>query len=1177
MFPKTYPEYRSVCWRACFSLFLVAALLYGALPAAPARANSSADLALDQEPPGSDRFGSSRGDSENPYTSSMPSVKEGKSEVPYTRPSTSWYPAQEESMLSNLLNSDRGYVLSNQSFEVGADGTLPLPTSAVGGSLPAGFNVRSIMPGITVDLTYNVVAGLIYDDRGESVTVTMGADGYGAAEVDDAGFFWTPIWHTTDGYAMDLECGDSISVVVGSDPAKIINPPCLTGGINILTETVHGSIAGDTGGTSLHLKIGYMNTELDEMQRLNPQPPKSGGGVSDSTQGDGSFSYDYSWIYYYNLGAESLISVDYAVGDGYARTYLYPDTPVFMIQQSNIIAGYAEIGQAVTATVYEGAGPGERWSDLVSAYGPHGFYTFITDPQIEVGDVVEVVLDGGPTLSTTAVDLGDFDFDAAGETLTGSAPDGTTVRASLWQWDGGNHRYRNLHVSATSGDIFSMDFTSDPYTPVDLRARDDVLVVAEDTNGNQVQVLSGPPFVSAYVSLDSDWDCAYGRLDGPDLPIVVTLDKGGGDTYTRVTGHTTDMGNRLQFCYVIRDAEDNFVDFSPGNIVTLIDGTPGWEGSVEVVDFTWSGDTSGNDINGTTANGDLEVNVSQWRGELYPVYGVDTTQVPVTGGSFSAGYYGFDIRDSVMIDFAHFHPVTGFSTETNAWGYQPTLPYYEVNIPNGVGGMVGSPGETVTAQLYDGATLLAETSEDKDDDPYRFWLDEFDGHWLQPGYRVVVSSGGWTAEMIIPDLSIEGDVDTDMLTANGPDGLLFLEVNNNNEQNWQEMAEFVPASPAKWDVSQWGWDLQLSDWVSVTYQAVDGNRAYYRKSMHELSEVNLWLDYGARDWMWGTAQPGSTVTAERDSTTLFSTTADPGGNWGIENPLDLYPGDTITVTAGAGVYPVVFDIPDPMTVEANAETDVVSGQIDGFYEAPVEVLGNWEDGYRELLTNTSGEYSTASDPYVDIPKGADGYIRFRNMVNYATVTYRQYFREPSLLMDVNYAHDWIEGGYEPGHHVVLTVTESDGATVKGTAEMDTGEIPWWGGGTGFSTSNDDPWIGEQPDIMPGDWVFGEADNGYSNTVHIGTITGEVDLDSNTISGTVNAPWLPQAEAVQVWCHPNTEEVEGKGDWVLPNGIDLYVCDWNPATEWDIPPNHDIGVSYFDPGGYLDPARESCAR
>ncbi len=389
------------------------------------------------------------------------------------------------------------------------------------------------------------------------------------------------------------------------------------------------------------------------------------------------------------------------------------------------------------------------------------------------------------------------------------------------------------------------------------------------------------------------------------------------------------------------------------------------------------------------------------------------------------------------------------------------------------------------------------------------------------------------------------------------------------------VAGFVPGSPAKWDVSLWGWDLLPSDWVSVTYQAVDGNRAYYGVSLAEISEVNLWLTYGPYDWMWGNAEPDSTVTAERDSSTLFTAYADPacGGCWGLDDPLDINPGDVITLTAGAGVYPVTVEIPDPLTAYADAETEEVWGQIGGWLEAPVEVLGNWEDGYREIETDASGDYSTDwVDPYTDIPKGGDGYIRFRNMSNWADIIYRQYFREPSFIMRIHYDHDWIEGNYAPGHDIHLTVYDS-GMSEKAHTTVSTGPIDEWEGQFGFATWLESTnWDPDYPDIQPGDIVHGEVDDGseYTADVKVGLITGTPNEPSDSITGTVLADvnWPSvELDPVDVTCSIWESDGREVYDMVVPNGVDTYTCVFEGENIYDIVPGTNLMVSYFEPEGH----------
>ncbi len=169
------------------------------------------------------------------------------------------------------------------------------------------------------------------------------------------------------------------------------------------------------------------------------------------------------------------------------------------------------------------------------------------------------------------------------------------------------------------------------------------------------------------------------------------------------------------------------------------------------------------------------------------------------------------------------------------------------------------------------------------------------------------------------------------------------------------------------------------------------------------------------------------------------------------------------------------------------------------------------------------------------------------------------------IMGVNYAHDWVEGSYESGHTVWITLTESDGYTIKATAALTTGAVPWWGGRTGFAT-NWQGWMGEQPDIAPGDWVYAAVDNGYSNAVHIGTITGSIDVDNDSIGGNVYAAWFTRPLVVQchTWGAPG--DAPNKYSTAMPDGSIPYFCQWDPVHEWDVRPGQELAVSYLEPDG-----------
>lgn len=169
----------------------------------------------------------------------------------------------------------------------------------------------------------------------------------------------------------------------------------------------------------------------------------------------------------------------------------------------------------------------------------------------------------------------------------------------------------------------------------------------------------------------------------------------------------------------------------------------------------------------------------------------------------------------------------------------------------------------------------------------------------------------------------------------------------------------------------------------------------------------------------------------------------------------------------------------------------------------------------------------------------------------------------NLVMQVNYGHDWVEGNYESGHTVWITVTESDGVTVKGQAELQTGAVPGWDGNTGFSTSWQG-WMGDHPDLLPGDWVFGQVDNLYTTTLRIGDVNEELDVAADLVSGTLEAPWLdpnPVDVSCEIWEENGPPPIQVPG--VDPDG-GTYECDFGGT--WDIQNHETVSVRYIQPDG-----------
>jgi uncharacterized repeat protein (TIGR01451 family) len=988
--------------------------------------------------------------------------------------------------------------------------------------------LQNLNPGFTVDLAYNAVWGLV--SAGDEIILerVVGGDAYGAAEADGTGFFWTPLWQA-DGRPADIAGGDEIEVYVNGSLAATLEPMDVTGSIDVLADQVAGTIAGDTGGTEVTLAAG-----------LEGQFPAGAPQQTVITGGGGSFAADFGSM---NLGAGTLVAVEYPMGDHTVRTYLYPEDRVFQIQNLMRVQGYADVGQQVDVVVYEGAGPDVRWSGGAAASWPHGWYD-VWAPGIQPGDLVEVDLGGGTVLDTTAADLSVTGVDPATDGVEGTAPPGALVAIALWQAAG--------YVQSTAGAGPAGDFSA--ALPADLRPRDEIRVSVSDAEGDESQLVSGAPHIDALIETRSGMGCISWRVDGPDLPVTLTVETGWG-TFTR-TGITSGAGNgSYPYCHVIRDDEGTPLPFPAGSIVTV--ESPTWQGTVIVADISWEVDTSAEEVSGSAPPGEVQVTARQWFSDQYPAHGaaVETT---VAAPGYAVTFSGFDLRDGGSIEVGHYDPDTDFSTHANFWSNVATH-YFQATVYGVVEGMPPSPDEPVTAHLYeaDGTTLLASTDNDEDGDPWRFQL-RFDNQAIEPGNWVTVEAeSGWTASLKIPALTVQADTGTDLIWGQGPKSLLFV------EHNWFDgwSGHFVPVDDYALDAGFFGGDINKGDTVSASYQAVNGNRARAEARLGEVLRAEFWLNSDGSTWMWGEAQPGSSVTVTTPLTQVV-TIADPSCNgcWDLNAGL-VYPGDVVTVSASPGEDPVAIAIPSPFTAQADSELNQVWGQIGGWPEGDwIQVHGQWEDGYREVQAGAGGSYLAT---YGDVPRGPQGYVRAERLQGYTWVVFHRPLTSGDLVLNVNYGHDWVEGTYDPGYTVWLTVTDAVGI-VKATAELQSQVIPWWGGQSGFSTNLDEPWVPARPDIQVGDRVYGRVnrDEGYTGSVRVGTINGALDLDADTVSGTILAPWF--SETLNGNCGVWEENGPGEGFEVDPNG-GSYSCDFG-AMGWDLQPGHDVGVQYQEPDG-----------
>jgi uncharacterized repeat protein (TIGR01451 family) len=323
-----------------------------------------------------------------------------------------------------------------------------------------------------------------------------------------------------------------------------------------------------------------------------------------------------------------------------------------------------------------------------------------------------------------------------------------------------------------------------------------------------------------------------------------------------------------------------------------------------------------------------------------------------------------------------------------------------------------------------------------------------------------------------------------------------------------------------------------------------------------LGEVE-WVDLDIhRTRIWGNAPQGPiTITSQNTETVLGWS-----GDFDVDFGDGFEPGEVITVAAANGLQPVVIHIPDPFVASASSITDTVWGQIDHLNHENVNI-DLWDFPGRDVQTDGGGNFSAV---YPDVPRGGKGDVNYYSMIDYAQVGFHYRFQTPDLLITVDYNHEWVAGDYEAGHTIWLTVTESDKATEKGTAQVSSGYDDDWNCYDCFVADWDNWSPGPGIDIQPGDWVYALINSEIqTTTVRVGAINGEVNANTDVVSGTIAAPWLLPA-LVEVSCE--IHEQDGPSIQIPdvdPDGGEFY-C--NFSGMWDIQPGQNIAVNYTEPDG-----------
>ena len=254
----------------------------------------------------------------------------------------------------------------------------------------------------------------------------------------------------------------------------------------------------------------------------------------------------------------------------------------------------------------------------------------------------------------------------------------------------------------------------------------------------------------------------------------------------------------------------------------------------------------------------------------------------------------------------------------------------------------------------------------------------------------------------------------------------------------------------------------------------------------------------------GAALPNSSVYIQT-ATGMYSTQTDMwGGGWGIGDIGSVQPGDTITVTAGAGILPVIITVPDPYSVSLDTTLEQVWGQIGGTDGQLIAINGNWPDSHRLLTAGSEGAYSVT---YTDIPQGATVQVEYATSFNYASVNFWRKVDDPFVNLAVGKS---AQGSPAPGGNytyqinyrnessdlasgVLLTDTLPAGMTyVSDTSgrpvSVNGSQVVWDLGDFNYTYTGFQLVVAVDPSVTPGQELL--------NTLQIGSPTPEWNYGDN---------------------------------------------------------------------------------
>jgi hypothetical protein len=760
-------------------------------------------------------------------------------------------------------------------------------------------------------------------------------------------------------------------------------------------------------------------------------------------------------------------------------------------------------------------------------------------PDIEPGDV----LIGSAAGYNGAIDpIGEIDgvYDLNADVFTGTLD-------APWFSEGLRVRCRDDEHDVTfvfpsvdpDGGQFVCDFGAEG---VDLKSGHIIRLDYFDPNGNRVTNVIEVPFARA----NTAWDAVDGWF-GPGVTLVYTVTdalgalKGGATKSARPDGWVEGewCGQLTGDC-----------DMLPGDLVTVTSDN-GFFAVLELITVTGRIDIDTDEIYGDMEDGVFPAEGEYWishrdgsgdHGERFTTDGDGGYAIDMTGV--------FDARLGDQAEVWYIDP-NGNYVGNNFWTLE-----LQVNYGHDWVQVRTNPHSDVEINV-EGKATIAGTSGGGG----WFRTHEHNGDWdpnqpdIAPGDVVTATADGYTAA-VNPLGSIEGTVDAVMDTVQGNLNAPFDDPLTVICEVWVENGpDSIEVSGVDPDGGSYScdfggiWDILPGQDIALIYREPDGDEVInvlavpYARANTSWNAVDGWFGvdvnvvFTVTDGL-GNPKGGGSGTAGSD-----------GWLNGVNCGCDLLVGDLVTVTSDAGFNALL----QPITITAHLDEDAeqVTGHMEGGTHPSDGYGEDWNHG-RQSGSNTyfevdaSGNYTADFSPF-DLLQG-----------DWINIWYcdpngnRLGFEFTGLRMEAVISNEnavYVET--EP--NALVTINVDSGAEYVGQAN---GEGDLW-------TWDNELWTPFHPDIQTGDTVTVTAAGHTALVNPVGTITGALNLDANTINGMITAPGWP-GEVLQVACNIWEPGAPGINVAASADGGG-YSCDFDDVG-WDLNYEDDVAVYYFEPDG-----------